>query len=94
MSQPAYRTSIGPLRWSVPSATTKGTTYEVSARTDSGELVCNRLARRTCWHIKSVAAGQAGKPRVRVAVGTPAITPSPFAAPDDSVARGGRGWGL
>jgi len=79
MSQPSYRTTIGPLRWSVPSATTRGVSYQVSARTDSGELVCNCLARRVCWHVKSVAAGQAGKPRIRVTAETrPAPSPRPL----------------
>jgi len=77
MSHASYRTTIGPLRWSVPSATTRGTTYEVSARTDRGELVCNCLARRVCWHVKSVAAGQAGKPRVRVTARTRPAPVSP-----------------
>jgi len=64
--QAAIKSTIGPLRWTVPSATTKGVTYEVAADTVTGELVCSCLARRVCWHIKSVAAGAIGKPRVRI----------------------------
>jgi hypothetical protein len=61
-----HKHTLGPLRWSVPSATTKGITYEVAARVDTGELVCNCMARRVCWHIRAVATGMAGKPRVRM----------------------------
>jgi len=58
------KSTIGPQRWTVPSATTKGVTYEVTADTATGELRCNCPARVTCWHIKSVAVGQAGRPRL------------------------------
>ena len=60
------KSSIGPLRWTVPSATTKGVTHTVTADAATGELLCNCLTRRTCWHVKAVAAGVIGKPRVRV----------------------------
>ncbi len=62
----AIKSTIGPLRWTVPSATTKGVTHTVTADAGTGELLCNCLARRTCWHVKAVAAGVIGKPRVRV----------------------------
>ena len=74
---PSHQSTIGPLRWSVPSATTRGVTYEVSARTDTGELVCNCLARRVCWHIKATAAGAIGKPRVRITAVTRPAPASP-----------------
>ena len=76
--QSAYRTSVGPLRWSVPSATVKGTTYEVAADTATGELRCNCLARRVCWHIKATAAGAIGKPRVRITAQTRPAPVSPI----------------
>ena len=59
--------------WSVPSATTKGITYEVRADPIDGRLTCNCMAGtsgKCCWHVKSVAAGAIGKPRVR-------FTPAP-----------------
>ena len=100
---PSHQSTIGPLRWSVPSATAKGTTYEVAADTVTGELRCNCLARRVCWHIKATASGAIGKPRVRITAqtrpapvspigDTPVASPSPFRAPTDGVSRGGRSW--
>ena len=60
------KNTSGPLRWTVPSATTSGVTYEVSTRPETGELVCNCAARRVCWHIKVVSTGLAGKPHCRI----------------------------
>jgi hypothetical protein len=68
-------------RWSVPSATTEGTTYEITVN-EHGERVCSCEAsqypktRGRCWHLKAVAAGLAGKPRVRVSQ-RPATAPLP-----------------
>ncbi len=75
--QVATKSTIGPLRWTVPSATTKGVTYEVAADVVTGELVCDCAARRACWHLKSVASGQAGRPRVR-------YTPAPATVRPDT----------
>jgi hypothetical protein len=75
-----HKHTLGPLRWSVPSATQKGITYEVAARVDTGELVCNCMARRVCWHIRAVATGMAGKPRVRVTPAPCTVTVSPAMA--------------
>ncbi|MGD9891653.1 MAG: hypothetical protein AB7R89_28725 [Dehalococcoidia bacterium] len=63
---------IRSITWTVPSATDAGTEYTVSAPSPTGILSCNCKAsefpktRGRCWHIKSVRAGLAGKPRVRV----------------------------
>jgi hypothetical protein len=60
------------IAWIVPSATEAGVEYTVSAPSPSGILRCTCKAsdypktRGRCWHIKSVRAGLAGKPRVRV----------------------------
>ena len=54
--------------WSVPSATQRGVTYEVRANPVDMRLECNCLAGvngKCCWHVKSVASGAIGKPRVR-----------------------------
>lgn len=72
----AYKHTLGPLRWSVPSATTKGVTYQVAADVVTGELICNCAARRVCWHIRAVATGMAGKPRVRVTPAPATVTTS------------------
>ena len=80
--------SIGPMRWTVPSATHKAITYEVTADTRDGRLICNCPAQRghrTCWHIRAVAAGMAGKPRIRVTVPAPKSTrPQPVGALTDA----------
>jgi hypothetical protein len=63
---------IRSITWTVPSASDARIAYTVSAPSLSGILTCNCKAREfpktrgRCWHIKSVRAGQAGKPRVRV----------------------------
>ena len=64
---PVSQSSIGPKRWTVPSSQFKqnGITYAVKARTDTDELECSCPSRRTCWHIRAVASGVVGKPRVR-----------------------------
>ena len=71
---PICKSTIGPMRWTVPSSKFKdnGITYEVAARVDTGELVCNCPARTVCWHIKAVASGAMGKPRVRCMPPAPA----------------------
>jgi hypothetical protein len=57
-------------RWSVPSATTEGTKYEITVDAN-GERQCSCEAsqypktRGRCWHLKAVNAGLV-KPRVRV----------------------------
>jgi hypothetical protein len=67
--QPQFTT--GTPRWTVPSATTEGERYEITIDAN-GERVCTCEAsqypktRGRCWHLKAVAAGLAGKPRVRV----------------------------
>ncbi len=64
------KSTIGPLRWAVPSATTKGITYEVAADAETTELRCDcpngQAGKCNCWHIKAVRTGLAGKPRVRL----------------------------
>ncbi len=59
-----HKASIGPMYWIVPSATTRGVTYEVVILPD-GRLACNCIARMLCWHIKACASGAMGKPRLR-----------------------------
>lgn len=59
------------IRWTVPSATTPGVVYTVSAGSPSDTLSCDCEAsnypktRGRCWHLKAVATGLAGKPRCR-----------------------------
>ena len=65
-TNPQTKTITKSITWSVPSATTKGVTYEVRASVDDGRLECNCPARVVCWHIKAVASDAIGKPRVRV----------------------------
>ena len=72
------------MRWTVPSATQKGVTYEVAADTVDGRLRCNCLAGvydKPCWHVKAVASGAMGRPRVRY---QPAPAPRAIPAFDDS----------
>jgi hypothetical protein len=69
--QPSTRSRLGPLRWTVPSATTRGITYEVTADPVDGRLICNCPAATfrpaaACKHAQQVAAGGWGKPRVRL----------------------------
>jgi len=67
-------------RWTVPSATTEGTEYEITVD-QNGERQCSCEAsqypktRGKCWHLKAVAAGMV-KPRVRVSQ-RPAPAPLP-----------------
>jgi hypothetical protein len=70
-------------RWSVPSATRDGITHTVTEDAETGQRHCNCEAsdhprtRGRCWHIRAVAAGLAGKPRIRVSQRpTPAPLPS------------------
>ena len=63
---PLIPAHLGPLTWSVPSATKRGLSYEVRADSVTGELRCNCAARRVCWHVKAVASGAMGKPHIRV----------------------------
>ncbi len=68
---PQIQHTMSAPRWSVPSATTEGTEYQITVDAN-GERVCNCEAsqypktRGKCWHLKAVASGLAGKPRVRV----------------------------
>jgi hypothetical protein len=68
---PQPQVTTGLPRWTVPSATTEGTDYTVTVN-EHGERVCNCEAngypktRGKCWHLKAVASGLAGKPRIRV----------------------------
>ena len=57
-------------RWSVPSTTTEGTTYEITVD-QNGERRCSCPAndypktRGRCWHLKAISTGLV-KPRIRV----------------------------
>jgi hypothetical protein len=69
------------IRWQVPSATTPGIVYTVSADSPDSPLSCDCEAgdypktRGRCWHLKAVHSGLAGKPRVRVSTaGRQAVT--------------------
>jgi hypothetical protein len=79
--QPEF--SMSPPRWTVPSATTEGTEYEVTVD-QNGERVCPCPASQypktkgKCWHLKAVQSGVI-KPRVRVTqrpTPTPTVTPA------------------
>jgi hypothetical protein len=78
MATPSYPT-IRSITWTVPSASEPGTEYAVSAPSPTGLLTCTCKAsefpktRGRCWHMKSVRAGQAGKPRVRVSIQSQAV---------------------
>jgi hypothetical protein len=85
---PAQHT-IQSSRSPVPSATRAATEHTVTEDPITGERTCNCEAndhpktRGRCWHLKAVAAGLAGKLRVRVtqssgfSVQTPAPAPLP-----------------
>jgi hypothetical protein len=67
-------------RWTVPSATAEGTSYEITVDAN-GERICSCEAsqypktRGRCWHLKAVNAGMV-KPRVRISQ-RPAPAPLP-----------------
>jgi len=65
----------------VESATAPGVSYEVRADLEDYRLTCNCLASgfdRVCWHVRAVASGKAGKPRVRITVQTRPAPVSPI----------------
>ena len=65
-----HTTVLGPQRWTVPSATTPGVVYTVTADPQTTELRCDcpngQAGKCQCWHLKAVRTGLAGRPRVRV----------------------------
>lgn len=69
-TNPQSQLSMSAPRWTVPSATTGGTKYEITVDAN-GERQCNCQAndyakkRGRCWHLKAVNAGLV-KPRIRV----------------------------
>jgi hypothetical protein len=75
---PGY--TFGAPVWTVPSASAKGMTYTVTVDPTSLLYVCGckdyTYRRRDCRHIKTVQAGAAGKPRVRVRPVPPVSRPS------------------
>jgi len=81
------RGEITSIIYRVPSLSESGTMRTVSVDPIDGRLTCTCPARRQCWHEKTVAAGMAGKPRVRVTVRPrpTAVTP-PAPAPRLSAA--------
>ena len=84
-TNPLIPARLGPLTWTVPSATTRGVSYEVKADVVTGELRCNCPARRVCWHVKACAAGAMGKPHIRVRPQAPVPTrPQPAGALSDA----------
>jgi hypothetical protein len=71
------------ITYTVPSA--KGTgEYTVSVDPATKLMHCTCPARRQCWHQKAVAAGMAGKPRMRIQPIPP--VPAPFVRPPLSAA--------
>ena len=81
------QSTIGPQRWTVPSSKyhENGVTYTVTARVDGGEYECTCPARRTCWHIKAVASGVVGRPRVRYMPAAPVRSRAVTDLPVDSL---------
>ena len=85
------KSSIGPQRWTVPSSKyhENGITYTVTARAIGGEYECTSPSRRTCWHIKAVASGVAGRPRVRFTPAAPVPQRVAHLPVDDLFSAGG-----
>jgi hypothetical protein len=72
------------VTYTVPSSQAGQPPYTVSVDPATKLMHCTCPARRQCWHQKAVAAGMAGKPRLRIQPIPPA--PAPFVRPPLSAA--------